>query len=602
MYRFNKRCAIAQELFKEYFVVLMCMGMDTGKKEEGKHSFIEDVSKLQEGYRIPKDQSGLRRAAKNFRDYLDGVSEKTSMIGYVGPFGTGKSAVLEMLDPREIFLREKKEEKKKEEDKEGKKENEEEKKKEGEDVKREEGTNEGDEKKKGDEEKEGDKEEEKEGDNEESTVDSPPSLRGVSASERADATKQSSFFHKAKEYHKEDNEEWIVFDAWKYPNREKLWESLLLELAGRPKLKRKWQYWLFDKIPRLFWSSSQFEIKASIFGKQKEYQIAFCVGIFLLFGLFFFVPIFFLERFLFLGYYEIFSSFAVRHKEIFQLSLGLLGVFFIFLPSANLADLQKELERILKKRLKNENDTLVLVVEDIDRCDDAGVHFLETMHYFLKEYVEKNETFKGKIRVIVPLDEVRFHKKSDSYFKCLDLVEFALIPTPDIDAFLKSVLIEGEREKSLIIANFFSDFLRTSRLNIRQVKVILRNSHYRFLQVKNLVLDIDWRLIIVIETARFTHMQNGSQEFSISSFSSSGNNMFCSDHFRTFIERYIAELEGTKFSMEDIIEVLFKKEQERVGLNSLEMPPGKIQKYRLIIPQIYQDIALGTFGGGEDEK
>ena len=116
-YRFDKQCAIAQELFKEIFVVLARMRMSTEKKEEGTHSFIGDFSKLEEKCGIPEGQSGLCRAAKNFRDYLDGVSEKTSVIGYVGPFGTGKSAVLEILDPREIFLRSKKEEEKKKEEK-----------------------------------------------------------------------------------------------------------------------------------------------------------------------------------------------------------------------------------------------------------------------------------------------------------------------------------------------------------------------------------------------------------------------------------------------------------------------------------------------------
>ena len=438
---------------------------------------------------------------------------------------------------------------------------------------------------------------------------SPPSLRGVSASERADATKQSSFFQRAKEYCKKDNEEWIVFDAWKYPDRGKLWESLLLEMAGKES-KRHAKY-----FQGWFWSSLRENwVKATILGKQK--LIISSIIAFLL-GLVFSVSLLFWDV----------SPKAETLKNFLEI-VGIFLLVFIFFPMMGIEDAHRVFLNLIKTRIKEKDHVLILVVEDIDRCDDAGVHFLETMHYFLKEYVEKNETFKGKIRVIVPLDEARFHAKSDSYFKCLDLVEFALIPTPDIDAFLKSVLTEKAHKESEPVKELLENLFNkkgeneifpeyAAQTTIRKIKLILRNACYRYEQVRKVRPDFvfDWRIIVAVEAARlYNHglRKDGTFDHECIMFFSEKKNVLnggAESPFRRFLRVYLYDREipdkinGEKkgFISDAVNKDFWSNRFDSVSEVSYVRSDDDTH-YSCILPKEYKDIAIGTFGEGKSEK
>ena len=132
-----------------------------------------------------------------------------------------------------------------------------------------------------------------------------------------------------------EKEKWIVFDAWKYPERKDLWEGFVLDIARN--LDEK----LFKEARKKIEGNSKSDIQSLI-------KVLF------------------------------------RGANIF-LPGASIGENFASLFGSSPARRVFEFQDILKELINNANKDVYVIVEDIDRSGDRGIFFLETLKHFIKE-------------------------------------------------------------------------------------------------------------------------------------------------------------------------------------------------------------------------
>lgn len=164
----------------------------------------------------------------------------------------------------------------------------------------------------------------------------------------------------------ERKERWFEFDAWKYPERNNMWEGFVLDIAAQ------------------YGARTQKNALRSIKGKDAK-SVWFDIGTDALTWLTDIVQIQILDKFI----------------EFFKKS-----------PATRVFEIQE----ILYEILNAEESDIFIVAEDLDRSGDKGVYFLETLRHFLK-----SKKFKKRVIVIVPIgEEVYSGQLETSYGKCLD--------------------------------------------------------------------------------------------------------------------------------------------------------------------------------------
>lgn len=81
-----------------------------------------------------------------------------------------------------------------------------------------------------------------------------------------------------------------------------------------------------------------------------------------------------------------------------------------------------ELERILADVLVSvKEQNIFIVAEDVDRSGTDGIHFLETLNYFIKNNQQLKESDK-KVIVIAPVAKRTYFDEKESFYKCIDIV------------------------------------------------------------------------------------------------------------------------------------------------------------------------------------
>lgn len=259
------------------------------------------------------------------------------------------------------------------------------------------------------------------------------------------------------------NELWINFDAWKYPERQDLWEGFVLDFAHQIGEREK----------------AQGEIDGTDI-KNKNLSIAAgAVGMIPGLGS--------IDKFL-----DVFKS----------------------PPATRVYQLQEILTHLINKQSKN----IVIVVEDIDRSGDSGIYFLETLRHFLK-----NTDLRRRVHVVVPIGNENYREEETSYLKCLDSVVFFrprdIRLKRFVEATFRKTLFEknestngkifatGEHKKGQVVS-FLELLLTHQDKNMRMLKAILRgaNSSYRIQQQDG--LEPDWRVTICFETAKHIRQEN----------------------------------------------------------------------------------------------
>jgi GTPase SAR1 family protein len=276
--------------------------------------------------------------------------------------------------------------------------------------------------------------------------------------------KSTMLYQIYKDLDAESDDKWIIFDAWKYPERNNLWEGFVLDFADQVGKKK--------------------EAQRKIDGKQVKSAIL-DIGTDLLSRLSDNMPdLNFLDKF---------------------------GEFFKKSPATRIFEIQI----ILKEMISKLDKDVFIIVEDIDRSSDKGIFFLETLRDFIKE-----NKFDHKIIVIVPIGDKQYlevDEARDSYLKILDYT-FNFNPGYiDFKNFIDNIFIQNlctkcqiggiREEKSIFIEQLnylFRKVLRKKDTSIRELKHVLRltNIEYSNLtEVERSLIDI--RILILIKICNY---------------------------------------------------------------------------------------------------
>lgn len=261
-----------------------------------------------------------------------------------------------------------------------------------------------------------------------------------------------------KEGDKKDEQLWIEFDAWKYPDRSDLWEGFVLDFADQVGRKR-------NAANLIDGDNKSLNILSSILS-------GFGVG-----------------------------AFGKLAKNIFEKT-----------PAKRIFEIQEILTQIIKSQKKN----IFIIVEDADRSGDKGIFFLETLKQFLKNLEVAEEL---KVLAIIPISKKSYEdsKTKDSYLKCLDYVRFFNLKTENFEKFVKKIFSDevlnvtgkANSKKSLIETNydqmisFFEGlFIINNDMTIRELKIILRGSNATYQAQKSDGRNPDYRLSIMFEASK----------------------------------------------------------------------------------------------------
>lgn len=269
---------------------------------------------------------------------------------------------------------------------------------------------------------------------------------------------------------------WLQFDAWRYPERKGLWDGLVIEVAKQLGQGKK--------------AARKIDGNKSLFGKWGG-----IVG-------------------------EIFSQFgealpAVEVKKIevdSAVASKVAGVTGKAQEIFGKSPVKRvyELERIFADILISiKENTICLVVEDVDRSGSDGLNFLETLNFFIKNNEQVKESGK-KIIVIAPIATKNYEESKDSYYKCVDIA-FHFVPTvKSAENFLKQILTDtalgGHGHPYLDNLNTFVAGLfenSSYKMNIRKLKTIFRQAAIRYEIMTEKYENVDWRAVLVFEAMKF---------------------------------------------------------------------------------------------------
>lgn len=234
---------------------------------------------------------------------------------------------------------------------------------------------------------------------------------------------------------------WLYFEAWKYPDRKELWEMLIIELTSQLigwcidskglKIKKT----LKELIKNIF--SSSLNTVAS------PDKIATAIA-----------------------------------TNWISVALDIAKVISQSDYATRLFQYEELLNNVLNEFSRLYQHTqLYLVLEDIDRAGESGIHFLETLAYFLR-----NSSSKCSLKVIVPISEESLRNERPAFEKALSH-QYTFNPSiRDISKFFSSVLSKEIQLEAPWAAKFLSSFFMqinkdlTPKFTIRNMKQFLRNA------------------------------------------------------------------------------------------------------------------------------
>lgn len=294
-----------------------------------------------------------------------------------------------------------------------------------------------------------------------------------------------------------ENVKWIQFDAWKYPERNNLWENFTLEIAEGlfPKQYKKFSNKLNGKIP---WKEKANWLIDSLSG---------------------------LINILYSG-----------SGIVPSIAWKLFGGYKQDDSLKRLRDFQFMVIEIFKKYTKENNKPVYVVIEDIDRSSDAGIFFLETLNYLLR-----NNKFSQKIIAIIPIGSPEYSGNIDSYTKCLDFIYFSQLPRPDIREFIQEVFDENifsfDENSRKQINRFLVELVELPDGNMRKIKLLLRDATitYAKLSQGEEKEKYDWRMVIAFIATKYFKCTRGGYTGSYAQFFQKRNIEFASPFPRLFL-------------------------------------------------------------------
>lgn len=263
---------------------------------------------------------------------------------------------------------------------------------------------------------------------------------------------KSNFLNQIKTKYNEDAK-WFEFDAWKYPERQDLWENFILDIA--------------EEISNEDLENSKRKIEWKNPTVWVEKLTQYCSWLWI-------------------------WNFA----DLLKTS-----------PTKRIIELQNILLNLLSQVKEN---NIYIILEDIDRSWDNWIYFLETLNHFLK-----NIEIEKRIIVIVPIWQESYEKESlkISYLKSLDYFYNFSLKDVKLNLLVEKLFIDEiirDSNKKWQITTFlewiFIEF--SEQITMRLLKHILRNANLNYIALlKKHTKWIDWRLSILFETAKYIKNQ-----------------------------------------------------------------------------------------------
>lgn len=286
--------------------------------------------------------------------------------------------------------------------------------------------------------------------------------------------KSTTIFQIGKRYKKSgEGDNWLEFDAWKYPERKDLWEGFVLDIAEQLGKKSE----IHNKLDGtgmepLKNTSAIASIVASLSGNL------------------ILAPILDKISTLFKG---------KRIERVFEIQ-NLLSALFSSIDDKN----------------------IFIVIEDIDRSGDAGRYFLETLRQFIK-----NNLRDKRIIVIVPIGEEIYNMNKElqaSYHKVLDYISFFSPSGVIFKRFIKEIF----NDKSF--PEYFKDSSSTQQpskwydhleawcniatsasLTMREIKSAIRLSNLNYINLKDQGYNPDPRIVLAITLLNYINTDVGGK-------------------------------------------------------------------------------------------
>ena len=256
-----------------------------------------------------------------------------------------------------------------------------------------------------------------------------------------------------------NDEQWIHFDAWQFPERKELWDGLVLETAR--------QLSKLEKYKRKVDGQS---------GKDKKLAVSTAGSAVNLVTTAFGLPLILEPLFALVKNLDYFAEKSPA-RRVFEIQ-------DIFIDLINTID----------------NDKVVFVIEDIDRSGQDGLFFLETFRQFLSK-----NNLKKQVVVIVAISNASYYENLDTYLKCLDYVEFFNKKSDiKLESFISDVFesdIAVDTQKLVEFLEYI--YSNYPDMNMRKIKLILRQANLNYIELMRLKYEPNWLICIAISASKY---------------------------------------------------------------------------------------------------
>ena len=252
---------------------------------------------------------------------------------------------------------------------------------------------------------------------------------------------------------------WLNFDAWKYPERNNLWENFTLELAM--------QLWSWKDITKIIeWTQN--EDKKAILSIATKLPWEW-----------------------------------IKWLPWFESLKEWIDYFLKSSPAKRTYEIQEILRWIFESIIEQE---IYIIIEDIDRSWDKWIYFLETLNYFLK-----NSGIQKKIIAIIPIWTENYNEPNQKYSfsKCLDFEHSISVHWLNFDNFVEKLFIDEISNDWNIkwqLSTFFQwvYYQYNDQITLRLIKSIIRNANINYVNLYRKYWDVsDFRLSLI-----FTFLKN----------------------------------------------------------------------------------------------
>jgi hypothetical protein len=194
------------------------------------------------------------------------------------------------------------------------------------------------------------------------------------------------------------NQQWIFFEAWRFSNRDELWDSFVIKVTS--KLTNKSEARVASKFDgrqiNWFWIIVlPLAIALVLTGfSYPAYNMFHDTG----------------------GFSESYLKYAASTILSASIFIGL-GIFINSLSHGSPLSRTFQLEDHLKNLLEKYDQPIILVLEDIDRTGHDGAVFMETLH----EFVRSNKSiFKHPMIIVAPQSQLSFDALDSDRMKRLE--------------------------------------------------------------------------------------------------------------------------------------------------------------------------------------